>query len=420
MPSVRSTAKARTEKVKLPAADYGRIGVDGDVIKIDDFKHMPGYNCQTSSLRKVLSYQGWDYSEEIVLGLAAALGMIYWEIKFMPVPFIGALNAKELEIFERCVNRLGGQVVPRQTASPLKAHQELKELLRAGKPAITFLDMAFLPYFFRDDAKIPFDEAHFGGHTVVVYGIDEKQGTVYISDRFARPVEVPLNYFQMARASRYQPFPPTHKIVELNLPTKAKPLEEVLPAAIEEDRRFMMNPPISNFGLKGFLKFKAMFPTWYERFDANKFLLALSSTFIYMETGGSGGAWVRCMYSRFLREAAEVLNKPALTEAADIFDEEIKKIRELELMMLPDEFPSMAEIRRNFIESNQVQEAMNSDYQRRLRELGERMEKTLTGSIADDYKKYSKQIPKVQAAIQAVHDLESKAWEQIKSARIKD
>jgi hypothetical protein len=80
----------------------------------------------------------------------------------------------------------------------------------------------------------------------------------------------------------------------------------------------------------------------------------------------------------------------------------------------------MAEMRRNFIESNQVQEAMNSDYQRRLRELGERMEKTLTGSIADDYKKYSKQIPKVQAAIQAVHDLESKAWEQIKSARIKD
>jgi hypothetical protein len=416
MPSQESSAKTEVEKSKLPVADYGNIGVDDEVIKIEEFKHLPGHNCQFSSLRKVLSYHGWNYSEEMVLGLAAALGMIYWEIKFMPVPFIGALNAKELEIFERCVNRLGGHVVAHHTASPLKAHEQLKDLLRAGKPAITFVDIAFLPYFFRDDAKIPFHAAHFGGHTVVVYGIDERKGVVYISDRFARPAEVQLSYFQMARASRYQPFPPTHKVAELELPKVARPLKEVLPGAIDEDRRFMMNPPISNFGLKGFLKFKAMFPTWYERFDAHKFLLALSSTFIYMETGGSGGAWVRCMYSRFLREAGEVLDNSALSRAADIFDEEVKAIRELELAMLPDELPNMAYIRRIVLETNEVQEAMTDDYRHRLRYLDERLKSAVMDSTHEDYKIYSPYVPKVQAAIQEVYDLELKAWQIVKSA----
>ena len=129
---------------------------------------------------------------------------------------------------------------------------------------------------------------------------------------------------------------------------------------------------------------------------------------------------MRCMYSRFLREAAEVLDKSALTNAADIFDEEVKAIRELELTMLPDDFPNMAEIRRILIETNQIQESMHTDYRQRLHELDERLKKSVTGSIHDDYVKYSTQIPKVQVAIQRVHDLESKAWEEIRSARVKD
>jgi hypothetical protein len=407
-----------TEKSKLPNADYGNIGVTGEVLEIKHFNHIPGYNCQLTSLRKTLAHYHWDYSEEMLLGLASALGMLYWEMKFMPTPFIGALNARDLEIFERSVSRLGGQVIAHQTSSPLKGHHELKEMLRAGKPAITFIDMAFMPYFFREDAKIPFDEAHFGGHTVVVYGLDEKNGIAYISDRLDQPLRVPLKYLQMARASNYQPFPPKHKLVELKLPARPKPLKEALPQAIRENREWMMNPPISNFGLIGYMKFKKQFPKWYKNYDANKFLLALSSTFIYMETGGSGGAWVRCMYARFLREAAEALNKPALSEAAGTFDEEINAIRELEQVMLPDELPNFAQIRRTFIRMNTAQEKMESNYRHAIRELDEEVKTATCAAIQDDYGRYAQQIPKVQAAIQKVYDLETRAWAQIKSASL--
>jgi hypothetical protein len=410
-----SLGAAKKEKAKLPSADYGNVGVTGEEIELKNFIHMPGYNCQLSSLRKTLAYHHWEYSEEMLLGLASALGMLYWEMKLMPTPFIGALNAKELEIFERSVTRLGGQLVAHQTTSPLKGHQELKAMLKTGEPAITFVDMAFMPYFFREDAEIPFEDAHFGGHTVVVYGLDERNGIVSVSDRLDKPLSVPLKYLQMARASGYQPFPPRHKLVELKLPAKPKPLREVLPGAIKGNLEWMMNAPISNFGLKGYLKFKQQFPTWYKRFDADKFLLALSSTFIYMETGGSGGAWVRCMYSRFLKEAAEALNKPMLNEASSIFDEEIKAIRELELTMFPDELPNLAQIRRIFVETNRVQEKMDGNYRQRIRELDEELKTSVSGAIHDDYAQYPPQIPKVQEAIQRVYDLELRAWAQIKS-----
>jgi hypothetical protein len=407
-----------TEKSKLLNADYGNIGVTGEVLEIKHFKHIPGYNCQLASLRKTLAHYHWDYSEEMLLGLASALGMLYWEMKFMPTPFIGALNAKDLEIFDKSVSRLGGRMVAHQTSSPLKAHLELKEMLRAGKPAITFIDMAFMPYFFREDAKIPFDEAHFGGHTVVVYGLDEKNGIVYISDRLDQPLRVPLKYLQMARASNYQPFPPKHKLVELNLPARPKPLKEVLPQAIRENREWMMNPPTSNLGLRGYLKFKQKFPGWYKSFDANKFLLALSSAFIYMETGGGGGAWARCMYARFLREAAGALNMPALSEAASTFDEEIKAIRELEQYMLPDGLPNLAQIRRILVQINATQEKMESNYRHAIRELDEQLKTSAHAAIQDDYERYAPQIPKVQVAIQNIYDLESSAWAQIKSASL--
>jgi hypothetical protein len=120
------------------------------------------------------------------------------------------------------------------------------------------------------------------------------------------------------------------------------------------------------------------------------------------------------MYSRFLREAAEVLKATTLIEAANTFDEEIKAIRELELAMLPDELPNMAQIRRIFLETNRVQENMEGDYRRRMRELDEQLKTAVSAARRDDYEMYLPQIPKVQAAIQKVHDLEAKAWTQIK------
>nr|MDO8132961.1 DUF4872 domain-containing protein [Candidatus Njordarchaeum guaymaensis] len=416
--SIKAGKAEKKERILLPSADYGKEGVTGEVIKVQNFKHMPGYNCQFSSVRKVLAHYGWNMSEEMLLGLSSGLGMMYWEMKMMPAPFMGGFQgSRDMAIFgEKGVARLGGKVIVQQSASVPKAHQQLKDLLNLEKPVIAFVDMAFLPHFFRDDAKIPYEDAgHFGGHTVVVFGINEKEGTVDISDRFDQPVKMPLNYFQMARASVYQPFPAKNKLVELRLPEKAKPLREVLPISIKENIKFMMNPPISNFGLKGFLKFKAKFPEWYRTYDPDKFLFALTNAFIYMETGGSGGAWSRTLYSRFLKEAAETLQQPKLEEASKMFEEDVEVIRELENTMLPDELPNIAQIRNVFLETNRNQEEMSKNYRQRLRELDEELKASIKAAKTEDYTRYAPQVQKVQAAIQKVYDLEAKAWAYIQS-----
>jgi len=43
-------------------------------IVIKDFKHMAGYNCQLSRMRKVLAHGGIELSEPMILGFCSGLG----------------------------------------------------------------------------------------------------------------------------------------------------------------------------------------------------------------------------------------------------------------------------------------------------------------------------------------------------------
>jgi hypothetical protein len=43
------------------------IKIEDDVIMIKGFQHLPGYNCQLSSLRKLLNYKGIKLSEEMIM-----------------------------------------------------------------------------------------------------------------------------------------------------------------------------------------------------------------------------------------------------------------------------------------------------------------------------------------------------------------
>jgi len=177
--------KAAKKSKKSTGAKYQ---VDDEVLMVEDFEHLPGKNCQLSALRKVLAFHDLELSENMLLGIASGLGFIYWSMKLMPVPFVGGLNGKGITIFENAVSCLGGKVESVKTGSQKVSYKQVKDHLREGNPLITFVDMAYLPYFFRDDAPYPNEEAgHFGGHTVVIYGLDEQKNTVYVSDRYNRP-----------------------------------------------------------------------------------------------------------------------------------------------------------------------------------------------------------------------------------------
>ncbi|MFX1566855.1 MAG: BtrH N-terminal domain-containing protein [Promethearchaeota archaeon] len=384
-------------------------------IIIDDFKHMAGANCQLSSLRKVLAYYDIDISEPMLLGLCSGLGFFYFYMKNLPFPMILGLSVKKTEVFERILPRLGGTVKITETASVNSAHNNLINLLQNRQPAITFVDFAYLPYFFPEGTPIPNENSgHFGAHTIVTYGIDEEKDKALISDRYANPHEMTYTQLKAARGSKFAPFPAKNKLVELVLPKKVKDIKQSIPVSIKANANFMFNPPIRNMGLKGFQKWQEMLPTW-TNFSDNDLLYGLVSVYIYMETGGTGGAMFRILYRDFLKEVGELLKNDSLLKAADVYDDIIIKLREVEHLILPDDLPNIAKLRALYQKSGDITEKGEKDYQKQLAELDKQVESVLKGALKET-NAWRERIPQIDKGIQEWSDLETKAWEIIKSA----
>ena len=233
--------------------DFNLMGVKDERILLD-FQHLPGgRNCMTSSLWKLLNHLGVKISEEMLVGIASGLGFIYWKMKQLPVPFVGGMNGGRFPtILGLAIDRLGGEWSVLKSTSAKKAHHHLKDVLLQNHPALVCVDMAYLNYI-----SLGGDEGdHFGMHTILVYGIDEQNNEAYVSDRFSTPITMRLSDLQKARASKFHPFPALNKLLTVSMPENLTSLEKIIPMAIHENAKFMLEPPIRNMGLKGILKWK--------------------------------------------------------------------------------------------------------------------------------------------------------------------
>ena len=139
---------------------------------LEGFNPFVGKHCETTALKRVLDYHGLSLSEEMLLGLGGGAGFIYWYMKMMPSPFVGTRYGKGTDFPMNIFRRIGGGVTIIETSSPKKGYEELKALLRGGEPAVVYGDMVYLPYL-----ALP-EVAHFGGHVIVVFGLDEGRDEV--------------------------------------------------------------------------------------------------------------------------------------------------------------------------------------------------------------------------------------------------
>ncbi|MFW9819907.1 MAG: DUF4872 domain-containing protein, partial [Candidatus Thorarchaeota archaeon] len=230
----------------------------------------------------------------------------------------------------------------------------------------------------------------------------------------ANPHIMTYTQLKAARGSKFAPFPAKNKLVELLLPKKVKDIKHSIPAAIKANIDFMFNPPIRNMGLKGFQKWQEMLPTW-ANFSDNDLLFGLVGVYIYMETGGTGGAMFRILYRDFLKEAGELLNNDGLLKSAEVYDDIIVKLREVEHLILPDDLPNIAQLRELYQKSGDITEKGEKDYQQQLAKLEEKVEPALKGAL-NEIDVWRERIPQINKGIQEWSELETKAWEIIKNA----
>jgi len=306
-------------------------------IKIKPFKNCPaldGYHCQTNSLAKIFYHFGHPLSEDMLLGLGAGMGFIYWKMKIgnQNTVFIGG-RGNNKNFFEDIGKRTGVKINLLTTSSEKKAQASLMETLALKQPSMLFGDMGFLPWF-----DMP-EDYHFGGHTFTVCGYDQKN-TVLASDMdqkssglkkgFYYPIS--LEQLQKARNSPFKPFSPKNTYLKFDFKGFHNPRPEDIYSSMKQTVESQLNPPIKNLGVKGIRHTAKELPKWSKIFEDKELRLNLFTLYIYIEIGGTGGGCFRYMYSRFLKEAVEVTDNSALTEAAMIFDETGRKFTEIGLL----------------------------------------------------------------------------------------
>ncbi|UCE11182.1 MAG: BtrH N-terminal domain-containing protein [Candidatus Thorarchaeota archaeon] len=385
--------------------EFEPAGIEDDVIMLD-FEHTPGgLNCQTSAVRKLLLHYGHEISEEMFVGIASGLGFVYWFQKGMFAPIVGGMNSGRFPgLVGRAIQRLGGDFTVLKSSSTKRAHQQLKSVLKTGQPAFVCADIAYLPHLGTSE------DDHFGQHTFLVYGINEPDDIVYISDRFDVPLTMPATQLQRARASKFHPFPARNQMIQFTMPESLPDLRRLIPKAIEENVDFMFNAPIKNLGLNGILKWREMLPKYPKMINnPNWLLIGMIHHYIYIETGGSGGAIFRRIYSTFLREAGELMEEDHLLDASSEFEEISDVWTNIANSFLSDEYDSLAEIRKIHWTNNSDLEKKGPKALNKVKKQSDRLPSLMEQAIDEAVPYFSRIIEPIRDLLAQVHDMETKA-----------
>ena len=219
-----------------------------------------------------------------------------------------------------------------------------------------------------------------------------------------------------AHSSDFAPFPAKNKKFNLEPPKHVENLKDKIIAAIRKNSEFMLDPPISNFGLKGILKFSGMVEKAWNKFEPDKLLFTLFNNFIYNATGGSGGALFRNMYTEFLLESFEITGVSELEKASSLYRNAANKWDEIAEALLPDELSSLKKMRELMIENNRIQEEAKDDYQIRLAKLENPMMEALT-EAKEEVKYYTPFFKTLQQLIEETYEIELRAWKILGNIR---
>jgi hypothetical protein len=290
---------------------------------IEPFERCPaldGYHCVTNSLAKLYFYHGHPLSEDMLLGLGAGMGFIYWHPKGS-YPFIGGRGNTKC-FFDDLGRRTGVGLKVRSSGSATRSASALKKYMEKKEPVMVFGDMGYLPWF-----DLP-EGYHFGGHAFVICGYDGT-GTYLASDMDPKAGGLKKGFYYTinsdqlirARSSPHKPFPPKNGYIEADFSGFRSPTSEDVNQAIKQAADAQLHPPIKNFGIKGIRHAAREIVKWPGLMDDTALRMSLFNLYVFIEIGGTGGGCFRPMYARFLEESASITKNDDLLKASGLISE---------------------------------------------------------------------------------------------------
>jgi hypothetical protein len=259
----------------------------------------------------------------VVAGGGLGAGYILWEFESRKraVLTVGFRNQWQYPAipgwFGKTTERLGVPTVLHETSGAKAAREALDAALADGSPVLATVDLQSMGLW-----GLPPELSGYGGYPVVVTGRTDG-GAYLVDDRGTSPFVVPADVMAAARGrvGSYR-----NRLIELRPtpgPLTADRLRDALTAGLADQVDHLLSSSDS-FSLPAWRKWSRLMTDrrnakgWPRVFAAGRGLFdALISVVELVDDGvGAWGGHLRELYAEGLEEAAAILDRPALREAA--------------------------------------------------------------------------------------------------------
>jgi len=268
---------------------------------IENWVHIPGIHCGSVTLRDVMTYYGYSWSEAMCLGIGGGLGFYYTVGENISPTRMIFVRGPEMEtsFFSLALKPVSWKHARENALSVIKGSVD------KGVPVIVQTDIYYLDYYK--------SSTHFPGHIVSVWGYDDVDSVVYVADTHFEGLQtVHYDRFLEGMGSKSPPNPLDYNYMDLDPDHNVRPLAKIIPEAISMNAVKMLE------GIKGargessvgMIKEWSMdLPNWK---DAPDWKWCARFGYQVIEKRGVGGGGFRWIYRDFLEEAEGIV--PELRE----------------------------------------------------------------------------------------------------------
>jgi hypothetical protein len=319
--------------------------------------HFPGNVPATTALRILLTHHGVraphtgePFSEAMLFGIAGGIGIgvfsFYYEREDFASFYIAGRQQwhDDAAYLQDALALFGIKPVIRETAGAKAAEQQLREALAQSDPCVAWVDMAELPH-----RALPSMMSGSGYHVVVVYGINDTEGTALIGDLTDDPISLPMADLARSRARIKKQ---KHRLLSIASANAKRELGELVRAGLRRCHHGLQHPTLP--GMKNNAKLEAL-RVWAQRMHGSKekeswerlfrpginLWRGLCWVYDFIECYGTGGGLCRPLFAEFLNEAAEALGQPELAALSEQYAELGRRWSELADAALPDDVPAL-------------------------------------------------------------------------------
>lgn len=394
---------------------------------LSNYHEFAGRHYETGSVRNALAYQGVKsphtgkaISEALLMGISGGVTFGYFTFEYEGyAPHIALLTRNTFDPLETLFDRLALPHEILQTPNAEKGVSNLLEVLDSGRPALVWVDMFSLPY-----NDMPYDERNWGMIPLVVYGYED--GIAYLADRANCPIQIPAEVLNQARGRIKQD---KYRVMSFDAPDMSRLATAVSKGIWACISLYTEAPPKGkrdNFGLAALQNWAKLLTntrnkqSWERYFPAGERLwMALAGnhvqpgafSWIHKEAGNSAE---RGMYADFLDEAALILNKDGLKDAAHLFRQSEQAWTKLAEMLLPDDVPAFKEAKELLSKRQALFIEKGANALDEIRAINQRLN-ALRESAAKKFPMSTAQVTSLREGlaeqVMKIHDLERDAVE---------